>query len=73
MRMFGSPPPRSPLAVKKIKKGYLLQVDIAEELARHRMRQDTQIHSCMSYEEEDTCMSYMEEDTRRRQDALIHK
>jgi len=32
----------------------------------------TLIHSCMSYEEEDTCMSYEEEDTRRRQDALIH-
>jgi hypothetical protein len=32
----------------------------------------TLIHSCMSYEEEDTCKSYEEEDTRRRQDALIH-
>ena len=66
-------PPGSPLAVEKIKKGYLLQVSIAKVRARRRRRQDTQIHSCMSYEEEDTCMSYMEEDTRRRQDALIHK
>jgi hypothetical protein len=29
---------------------------------RQRRRQDTLMHSCMSYEEEDTCMSY--ENTR---------